>query len=83
VTTTDAPDKERITHRVKSAAVGCWDHITESPEQIERHKKLCIHMLCVLLLWTLAGITGASFLDMMVNISPLTVQELLDYFMHV
>lgn len=83
MTTTDAPEKERIHHRVKSAAVGCWDHITESPESIERHKKLCIHMFCVIMLWILAGATGTSFLEMMATISPLTMQEIVDYLLHV
>lgn len=72
-------EKERLHAKARRIAAECWTKATESPEQIERHKRLCIHMTCVLMMWVLAVMTGVSFLDMIASISPITMQEIGDY----
>jgi len=60
-------------------AVSCYSTITETPEELERHRRISVHMGCICLMWFLSAIAALDFLTMVATILPVTIQEIVDY----
>jgi hypothetical protein len=69
--------------KVSKAAVtfgrNCFNAATETPEQLERHRRITVHMSCICMMWIMSVVADISFLVMVSTIMPVTLQELIDY----